>query len=142
MRLTRHQYSATQPRCPWTLQIGFSASCSPGGAPLSHLGKRNTDLSFLKIICSNFPSLEFSSMSWTKGEQGKNNHVSQSTEQRQLPRVLSSLAFTRGERSYRSSAKKRDTFPLYSEQGRPKRAVATAVVGASSKPQSEACFRQ
>lgn len=77
-------------------------------------------------------------MSGPKGEQGKNNHVSQSTEQRQLPRVLSSPTSTRGERSYGSSAKKRSTFALYSEQGRPKRAVATAVVGASSKPQSEA----
>lgn len=74
--------------------------------------------------------------------RGKNNHVSQSTEQRQLPRVLSSPAFPRGERSYLSRAKKRGTFALYSEQGRPKRAVATAVVGAFSKPQSEACFRQ
>lgn len=60
-----------QPLCPWTLRIGFSSSsCSPLGAPLSHLVKRNTDLS-LGIISSNFPpSLEFSSMSWIEGEWG------------------------------------------------------------------------
>lgn len=42
--------------CPWTLRTGFSSSsCSPWGAPLSQLVKRNTDLSFSGIISSNFP---------------------------------------------------------------------------------------
>lgn len=87
-----------QPLCPWTLQIGFSSSsCSPQGASLSHLVKRNTALGFSGTISSNFPpSLEFPSMSRIEGEQGRSSHVCQSAWQWQPPRILSSSARERG----------------------------------------------
>lgn len=47
-----------------------------------------------------------------------------------------------GERGYCASAEERlcCTLALYPEQGRPQRAIAPAVVGISSKPQSQVCL--
>lgn len=71
---------------------------------------------------------------------GRNSHVSQSAQQQQPLRALSSSVS--GERRHGSHAEECWTLALYSEQGRPPRVIVTAVVGTSSKPQSQACFEQ
>lgn len=72
MRLTRHQYCAAQ-TVPLPLDAANRLLCillTMGSSSVSSWQEKHR-LKLLKIICSNFPSQEFSSMSWTKVSRGR-----------------------------------------------------------------------